>query len=55
MPFKHALVDDPYYKEIVKGNFDNYWAKLESKVPTTSKDFKTLYKTKACLWSESYQ
>jgi len=43
MPFKHALVDDPYYKEIVKGNFDNYWAKLETKVPSTSKDFKTLF------------
>jgi serine/threonine protein kinase len=43
MPFKHALVDDPYYKEIVKGNFDNYWAKLESKVPSTTKDFKQLF------------
>jgi len=43
MPFKHALVDDPYYKEIVAKNYDKYWAKLESKVPPTSKEFKALF------------
>lgn len=43
MPFKHALVDDPYYKEVVKGNYDNYWTKLESKVPPVSKEFKQLF------------
>lgn len=43
MPFKHALTDDPYYKEICKGNYDNYWAKLESKVPPVSSEFKQLF------------
>lgn len=43
MPFKHALVDDPYYKEIVKGDYDKYWTKLESKVPAVSKEFKSLF------------
>ena len=43
MPFKHALVDDPYYKEIVKGDFDKYWTKLESKVPPVSKEFKAIF------------
>lgn len=43
MPFKHALVDDPYYKEIVKLNFDRYWDKLSSKVPPVSNEFKQLF------------
>lgn len=43
MPFKHALVDDPYYKEIVKGDYDKYWTKLETKVPAVSKEFKNLF------------
>jgi len=43
MPFKHALVDDPYYKEVVKGNYENYWTKLESKVPPVSSEFKQLF------------
>lgn len=43
MPFKHALVDDPYYKEIVAKNYEKYWAKLESKVPPTSKEFKSIF------------
>lgn len=43
MPFKHALVDDPYYKEIVQKNYEKYWAKLESKVPSTSKEFKAMF------------
>ena len=43
MPFKHALVDDPYYKEIVKLNFERYWEKLSSKVPPVSNEFKQLF------------
>lgn len=43
MPFKHALVDDPYYKEIAKGNPDKYWEKLVSKVPEVSQNFKDLF------------
>lgn len=43
MPFKHALTDDPYYKEIVKGDFENYWDKLKGKVPNVSKEFKELF------------
>ena len=43
MPFKHSLVDDPYYKEIVKLNFERYWEKLSSKVPPVSNEFKQLF------------
>jgi serine/threonine protein kinase len=43
MPFKHALVDDPYYKELVKTNYDAYWKKLDTKVPEVSKEFKQLF------------
>lgn len=43
MPFKHALVDDPYYKEIAKNNPDRYWEKLVSKVPEVSQNFKDLF------------
>ena len=43
MPFKHALIDDAYYKEIAKLNFDRYWEKLSNKVPKVSEDFKALF------------
>ena len=43
MPFKHALVDDPYYKEIAKLNYEKYWEKLSSKVPQVSNEFKQLF------------
>jgi serine/threonine protein kinase len=43
MPFKHALVDDPYYKELVKLNYDKYWDKLSSKVPPVSHEFQQLF------------
>lgn len=43
MPFKHALVDDPYYKEIAKNNPSKYWEKLASKVPEVSHDFQDLF------------
>lgn len=43
MPFKHALVDDPYYKEIAKLNYDRYWEKLSSKVPNVSVEFQQLF------------
>lgn len=43
MPFKHALTDDPYYKEIVKEDFEGYWEKLKGKVPSVTKEFKELF------------
>ena len=43
MPFKHAVVDDPYYKEIAKQNYDKYWEKLSTKVPAVSDEFKDLF------------
>jgi serine/threonine protein kinase len=43
MPFKNSLMDDPYYKEIIKENYDAYWEKLRNKVPGISKEFKQLF------------
>lgn len=43
MPFKHALVDDPYYKEIAKNNAPKYWEKLATKVPEVSLNFQDLF------------
>lgn len=43
MPFKHALIDDPYYKEIVKRNYTRYWEKLSSKIPSISSDFQEFF------------
>ena len=70
MPFKHALTDDPYYKEVVNGKYKEYWTKLESKVPHTSQEFKelfvnliaydpkirpTLEDCKNCSWMKGYK
>jgi len=43
MPFKHAILEDTYYKEIYKMNYDRYWDKLKGKVPDISKEFKQLF------------
>ncbi len=43
MPFKHALLDDPYYKEIAKLNHERYWEKLSKKIPEVSNEFKQLF------------
>lgn len=43
MPFKHAILEDPYYREIAKMNYDAYWDKLKAKVPPVSTEFKQLF------------
>lgn len=43
MPFKHALIDDPYYREIVKMNYNKYWEKISLKIIPVSSEFKQLF------------
>lgn len=43
MPFKHALLDDPYYKEVAQKNIEKYWSKLVGKVPEVSPEFQDLF------------
>lgn len=43
MPFKHAILEDNYYKEIAKGNYEAYWEKLKTNVPQVSDDYKDLF------------
>lgn len=43
MPFKHALLDDSYYKEIANENYEKYWSKLAGKVPEVSAEFQDLF------------
>lgn len=43
MPFKQAVIDDIYYKEIVKLNYEGYWSKLSLKIQELSDDFKQLF------------
>lgn len=43
MPFKHAMPDDAYYREIIKMNYNKYWEKISSKIPLVSNEFKQLF------------